>query len=260
VDKVLEAALWGFVAASALPIGAAFARWRMLTPRVIGAILAFGAGTLITAVTFELVEQAFDRADIWPVVIGLGLGAAVFTAGDAAIIRYGGRRHRGMGMGANDAEGADIPATDVPSNGDDGGLSILLGAVLDGIPESLVLGITLATGDEVSITFVIAVFVSNVPESLASTRDMLAMGRSFRAVLGLWFAVAALSTLFAAFGAMLDTVDQAVVAIVQSFAAGALLALIADSLLPDAYRSSGLRTGLFVVLGFALAFALTGLE
>ncbi len=251
---VITAAAWGFVAASALPIGALAARWRMLTPRIIGSILAFGAGTLISAVTFELVEQAFRRADVWAVVIGLGLGATTFTAGDAAVSRWGGRRHRGMGM----SQGSFDPA--VPDDAEVSGLPILLGAVLDGIPESLVLGITLATGDVVSITFVVAVFVSNVPESLASTRGLIAMGSSPRAVLGLWFSVAIMSSVFAAIGALLDGLDQTVVAIVQSFAAGALLALIADSLLPDAYRDSGLRTGLFVVLGFALAFALTSFD
>lgn len=251
---VVVAAVWGFIAASALPIGALAARWRMFTPRTLGAVLAFGAGTLISAVTFELVEQAFRRSDIWPVVAGLGLGAATFTAGDAAIARFGGRRHRGMGMTEQP------PAAATAGAGDDGGLPILLGAVLDGIPESLVLGITLATGDAVSITFVVAVFVSNVPESMASTRGMLAMGYSSKTVLGLWLSVAVMSAVFAGFGAMLDGLDQAVIAIVESFAAGALLALIADSLLPDAYRDSGLRTGLFVVLGFALAFALTSLD
>jgi zinc transporter, ZIP family len=251
---VLTAAGWGLVAASALPIGALAARWRAFTPRTLGAVLAFGAGTLISAVTFELVDEAFQRSDIWPVVVGLGLGAATFTVGDATIARFGGRRHRGMGM----SDGP--PATAVPARSDDGGLAILLGAVLDGIPESLVLGIALATGDEVSITFVVAVFVSNVPESLASTRGMLAMGYPFRRVLGLWLSVTAASAGFAAVGATLDGLDQAVVAVVESFAAGALLALIADSLLPDAYRDSGLRTGLFVVLGFALAFALTALD
>ncbi len=251
---VIAAAAWGFVAASALPIGALIARWRVLTPRIIGAILAFGAGTLISAVTFELVEQALRRADVWAVVIGLGLGATTFTAGDAVISRWGGRRHRGMGM----SEGSSAPAISVDAEGS--GLPILLGAVLDGIPESLVLGITLATGDVVSITFVVAVFVSNVPESLASTRDLIAVGTSQRAVFGLWLSVAVMSSVFAAVGAMLDGLDQTVVAIVQSFAAGALLALIADSLLPDAYRDSGLRSGLFVVLGFALAFALTSLD
>lgn len=249
---VVVAALWGFIAASALPIGALAARWRMFTPRTLGAVLAFGAGTLISAVTFELVEQAFRRSDIWPVVAGLGLGAATFTAGDAAIARFGGRRHRGMGM-------TEQPPAAATASGD-GGLPILLGAVLDGIPESLVLGITLATGDAVSITFVVAVFVSNVPESMASTRGMIAMGYSSNTVLGLWLSVAVMSAVFAGFGAMLDGLDQAVIAIVESFAAGALLALIADSLLPDAYRDSGLRTGLFVVLGFALAFALTSLD
>ncbi|MGZ8582563.1 MAG: ZIP family metal transporter, partial [Actinomycetota bacterium] len=176
---------------------------------------------------------------------GLGMGAIAFTAGDAALVRYGGRRHRRPDPGIAD---------------DDGGLPIALGAVLDGIPESLVLGISLATGGAVSVTFLIAVFVSNVPESLASTRGMIAAGHSRGRVLALWLVVAVVSATFAALGATLDRLDQGVVAVVQSFAAGSLLALIADSLLPDAYRDSGLRTGLFVVLGFALAFALTALD
>jgi ZIP family zinc transporter len=216
-----------------------------LSTRTVGAIMAFGAGTLISAVTFELVEQAFDRADLWPVVAGLGLGAVVFTAGDAALERAGGRRHRG-------GAGGDA--------GGDGGLTIALGAVLDGVPESLVLGISLASGGAISVTFLIAVFISNVPESLASTRGMLDAGQPRGRVLLLWFVVALVSAVVAAVGATLDGLDQGIVALVQSFAAGALLALIADSLLPDAYREAGLRTGLFVVLGFALAFGLTAFD
>ena len=244
-SDVIQAAVWGFVAASALPLGALVAMRTTLSTRTVGAIMAFGAGTLISAVTFELVEQAFDRADLWPVVAGLGLGAVVFTAGDAALVRAGGRRHR-------DGVSGDT--------GDDGGLTIALGAVLDGVPESLVLGISLASGGAISITFLIAVFISNVPESLASTRGMLDAGQRRGRVLLLWVVVALVSGVVAAMGATLDGLDQAIVALVQSFAAGALLALIADSLLPDAYREAGLRTGLFVVLGFALAFGLTAFD
>ena len=244
-SDVIQAAVWGFVAASALPLGALVAMRTTLSTRTVGAIMAFGAGTLISAVTFELVEQAFDRADLWPVVAGLGLGAVVFTAGDAALVRAGGRRHR-------DGVGGEA--------GNDGGLTIALGAVLDGVPESLVLGISLASGGAISITFLIAVFISNVPESLASTRGMLDAGQRRGRVLLLWVVVALVSGVVAAMGATLDGLDQAIVALVQSFAAGALLALIADSLLPDAYREAGLRTGLFVVLGFALAFGLTAFD
>ena len=245
-SDVIQAALWGFVAASALPLGALVAMRTTLSTRTVGAIMAFGAGTLISAVTFELVEQAFDRADLWPVVAGLGLGAVVFTAGDAALVRTGRRRQRGGGPGGQ--------------AGDDGGLSIALGAVLDGVPESLVLGISLASGGAISVTFVIAVFVSNVPESLASTRGMLDAGHRRGRVLLLWLVVALVSAVVAGMGATLDELDEGIVALVQSFAAGALLALIADSLLPDAYREAGLRTGLFVVLGFALAFGLTAFD
>jgi ZIP family zinc transporter len=248
-SDVIQAAAWGFVAASALPLGAIVAMRTTLSTRTVGAIMAFGAGTLISAVTFELVEQAFDRADLWPVVAGLGLGAVVFTAGDAALVRAGGRRHR-------DGTGGDAGG----DAGDDGGLTIALGAVLDGVPESLVLGISLASGGAISTTFLIAVFISNLPESLASTRGMLDAGQRRGRVLLLWVVVALVSAVVAAMGATLDGLDQAIVALVQSFAAGALLALIADSLLPEAYRDTGLRTGLFVVLGFALAFGLTAFD
>jgi len=245
-DVIIRAALWGFVAASALPLGAAFAMRYTLSTHTVGAILAFGAGTLISAVTFELVDQAFQRADLWPVVIGLGVGAITFTVGDAALEHRGARRRPTQSM--------------EPAGQDDGGLPILLGAALDGIPESLVLGISMVAGGQVSTTFLIAVFVSNVPESLASTRGMLDAGYRRARILGLWLAVAAISAAFAAIGATLDDLAQSAVAVVQSFAAGALLTLIADSLLPSAYRDSGLRTGLFVVLGFALAFALTAFD
>ncbi len=231
---VLTAAGWGLLAACALPIGALAARLRMFSKRTLGAVLAFGAGTLISAVTFELVEQAFLRADLWPVVAGLGLGAVTFTAGDAAIARRGGRRHRGMGM-------ADRETTAEPPPGDDDGAAIALGAVLDGIPESLVLGIGVATGDAVSITFVAAVFISNLPESLASTRGMLIMGHRFRPVLGLWMAVAVVSAVVAAAGAMLDgrqpNGDRARAVVRRRGAARAHLGLTASRCLPRLGRA-----------------------
>ena len=160
MDDVVRAGLWGFLAASALPLGPRRDALHALDPHG-GAIMAFGAGTLITAVTFELVDQAFERADLWPVVLGLGLGAA-FTVGDAILVR----------PGVDDIVDGHRAG---PQQGD-GGLPIALGAVLDGFPESLVLGISLASGGAVSPTFLIAVFVSNVPEfarSAAACSDRL---------------------------------------------------------------------------------------
>ena len=232
----MRAGLWGFLAASALPLGALVAMRFTLSTRTVGAIMAFGAGTLITAVTFELVDQAFERADLWPVCWGWA-SARLFTVGDAILVSaVVDDSWRGTAPVSTQGDGG-LPSPSVPCS--------------TASRSRFVLGISLASGGAVSSTFLIAVFVSNVPESLARTRGMLDDRLPTRSRAGALARGRSPQRDRRRLRRVLDRLDQGVVAIVQSFAAGALLALIADSLLPEAYRDSGLRTGLFVVLGFA---------
>ena len=240
---MLSAFLWGALAASALLIGALVAiGWSMPT-RVLGLITAFGSGVLISAVAYDLVEEA-SQTDGSTMRVGLGLfvGSVVYYVGDVLVDRMGGTR---------------APADPTASDAGGAGLPIVLGAVLDGIPESLVLGLGLLSGEGVSVAFLAAVFISNFPEGLAGTSGLLKSGWTRRKVLGLWIVVVVVSALASLTGyGVFDTASPSAVAFVLSFAGGAVLTMLADSMMPDAFADGGKPAGLFTAMGFSLAFFL----
>jgi len=239
---VAEAFFWGAIGGGALLIGAVVALRLPISRRVLGMVMAFGAGVLISAVAFDLVEEAFETsAGAGGMAAGFFAGALVFFAGDAVIDRMGGDRRKSSG--GEQAEGS--------------GLAIVLGAVLDGIPESIVLGIGLLGGTGVSVAFIAAVFISNLPEGLAATTGLAASGWSRRDVLLLWTAVVLVSALSAMLGyAVFDGVAPGTVAFVLAFAGGAILTMLADTMMPEAFEYEGRLVGLFTAAGFALAFGL----
>ncbi len=237
---MLEAAFWGLVAGSTLVIGALIALFTPVSRRLVAVAMGFGAGALISALTFDLTEEAFATGGTRPVAIGLVAGAAVYYAGDRLIARLG-RQAATAGDGA--------PKTH--------GLAIVLGALLDGIPESIVLGASLLGGVGVSVSFLAAVAVSNLPEGLGGTRDLVDEGHSRRFVLGVWILVALASGVAAMVGFLtFDTLRPETVAVVQAFAAGAILTMLADTMIPEAIEEGGPAIGLVVVVGFAVAFFL----
>jgi zinc transporter, ZIP family len=239
---VLEAAFWGFVGGLALLVGAVLGlAWRV-SPRVIGAVMAFGAGVLISAVAFELVEEAYESAGAAPVVLGLVGGSVAFYAGDWLLDHRGGRnRKRSGGQQAAGAAGA-----------------IVLGAMLDGIPESAAIGISLLDGGSVGVAVVVAVFLSNVPESLSAAVGLRRAGHSARWILGLWLGVAVVSAVAAAAGyALLGGTPPATIAAVQSFAAGAILTMLADTMMPESFENAGSAVGLVTSAGFICAFLIS---
>jgi zinc transporter, ZIP family len=239
---VLEAAFWGFVGGLALLVGAVLGLALRVSPRVIGAVMAFGAGVLISAVAFELVEEAFDAAGAVPVVLGLIGGSLVFFAGDWVLDHRGGQnRKRSGGQQAAGAAGA-----------------IVLGAMLDGIPESAAIGVSLLGGGSVGVAVVVAVFLSNVPESLSAAVGLRRAGHSVRWILGLWLAVAVVSAVAAAAGyALLGGTPPATIAAVQSFAAGAILTMLADTMMPESFENAGGTVGLVTAAGFVCAFLIS---
>ena len=182
---MLEAAFWGFVAASTLIVGAVLAIALPWTRRAIGLVAGFGAGALISAVTLDLTASAFAEADVRVVVVGLGAGAIAFSAGNWALHRGGAVRHRKRSSGQQ--AGADP-------------LGIVLGTVLDGIPESVVIGISLLAGEGVGLAFLAAVAISNLPEAISSTTGLRRVGWSTRGIMGLWVVVVALSAVAAGAG------------------------------------------------------------
>ena len=236
---MLEAGLWGLVGGLALLVGAGAALLLPVPPKVIGLVMAFGAGVLISALAFELTEEAFKSAGGTVVVVGLLAGALTFYLGDLVIDRRGGQDRKRTEQAAGSAG------------------ALVLGTLLDGIPESVAIGASLLDGGMVGTTVVIAVFLSNIPEALAASTGLRTAGRSPRWILGLWTAVALTSALAAGLGfALLGGADPAAVAVTQAFAAGAILTMLADTMMPEALEKGGSSAGLVTTLGFVLAFLL----
>jgi ZIP family zinc transporter len=235
-----EALFWGLVSSSSLLFGGVAAIAVDVSRRTLGLVMAFGAGVLISAVAYELVEEAFDTsAGSGGVAIGLTAGALTFFAGDALIDRMGGEGRKSPG--GEQAGGA--------------ALAIVLGIVLDGIPESVVLGVGLLGGTGVSVAVLAAVFLSNLPEAVAATVGLRTAGWSSRNLTGLWLLVMAVSGLAALAGyALFDTASARTLAIVLSFAGGAILTMLADTMMPEAFAYGGRMVGLATTLGFGTAF------
>jgi zinc transporter, ZIP family len=243
---VIEAAAWGFVASSSLIIGGVLALKLRPSRRLVGLVMAFGAGVLISAVSYELVAEAAATAEQGrAVAAGLFAGCGVFFAGSWLIDRLGGGDRK-------DSGGAQAGGV---------ALAIVLGIVLDGIPESLVIGLGLLLGEGVSVAVLAAVFLSNLPEAIAATTGLAAAGRKTSRIYGLWFLVAAVSALSSLAGfALFDDASPNTIAFVLAFAAGAILTMLADTMMPEAFEQSGKLVGLCTTFGFALAFAISTLE
>jgi ZIP family zinc transporter len=238
---VTAALAWGALAASSLVIGALLGLVRAWPDRLVGLVLAFGAGALISAVSFDLAEEGARLGDRG--FLGLGLAAGAITY--FTINRMVGRPRR------SDDRGGAGPA----------GTSLALGAFLDGIPEQAVLGIGIAAGEGVSVGLLVAIFVSNLPEAIGSSTEMRAAGTRPRAIRRLWLLVALICASATVAGyAIADNVSGNVNAAVDGFAAGALLVMLVDSMIPDAVRKGGDVSGLVTVFGFAVAAALSGLS
>ena len=233
-------ALWSFVGAATLLVGAAVAlRWEV-PMRGVGLIMGFGAGTLIAAVAFDLTVVAYQEAGDWPVFVGLLGGAGTFWAGDWLLERRTG--------GEDPVVGTTVA-----------GPSLVLGALLDGIPESVAIGTTLIGGSNVSVAMVVAVAISNIPEGLAATTGLRQSGMRSTRIVTIWGVVVALSVAAALVGyAVLGDAPADAVAVTQAFAGGAILAMLANAMMPDAYRNGGREVGLVTVVGFIISSFLAG--
>jgi zinc transporter, ZIP family len=244
---LIEAIVWGGLAASSLLVGSAIAFFLPVGRRALGLIMAFGSGVLISAVAYDLVADAFASAGGNAIWLGLLVGAVTFFVGDLLIDRAGGEDRK-----SPDPVPGRTPSSAKP---------IFLGTVLDGVPESVVLGLTLLTGEGLSVAFFVAVFLSNLPESISATTGFLKDGMSPRPIVAMWGFVVLVSALAAGLGfAFFDSAPPSTIAFVQAFAAGAILTMLADSMVPEAFKYARNAAGLATTLGFAVAFAIATLE
>ncbi len=239
MTDLLLAAGAGLASGLALVAGAALAWWAAIPRTVVATVMGFGAGVLVSALAFDLVAEATRTGSFWTAMAGFLGGAVVYVGLDALLERRGARNKGGSGG----------------SGGSGSGLGIALGALLDGIPETAVQGVGLASGGGLSVAVLAAVVISNLPEGLSSTSDMKAGGRGARYVFSLWGAMAVACSLSALAGyALLGPAPAAVRSGVTAVAAGAILAMLANTMLPEAYRRTRTWTGLVVVLGFFVSY------
>jgi ZIP family zinc transporter len=234
------------VAASSLVLGAIVALALPISRRTIGLVMAFGAGVLISAVAFDLVEEAAGLAyGHGSVALGMAAGCGVFFTGDWLIDHLGGAERKDSG-GAQESGSA---------------LAIVLGTVLDGIPESMVIGLTLREGGTVGVAYLIAVFISNLPEAISSTSGLARGGWRTSHIVWLWIGVTAVSALASLIGyVVFENASAETTAFVLAFAAGAILTMLADTMMPEAFEHGGILAGVLTTLGFAVAFQIHALQ
>jgi zinc transporter, ZIP family len=248
IQPALQAGLWGLLAGGALVIGAAIAWFVKVPARVIAAIMAFGSGVLISALAFELMEAAYERGGLDSTGMGFVGGATVYTLANWILARHGARHRKRSGAGKQPSE----------QQHDGSGAAIAVGALLDGIPESIVIGLTLLQGGAVSLVAVIAIFLSNIPEGLSSAAGMKKAGRSAVYVFGVWIAIAVASGIASWVGyALFQDVSADWIAATTAIAAGAMLAMLADTMIPEAFEQTHNAAGLITVIGFFAAFWLS---
>ena len=241
-DYMLNAFLWGILATSSLILGGLIASRFSLSKRTIGIIMAFGAGTLLSAVSYELIFEAVKlaRGSGFP-AFGLFAGALTFYFSERLIVKLGARNP--MKIEASKESSLVIP--------------MVLAIILDGVPESIVIGLGIFEAGTVSLAMLVAVFISNLPEAIAGTTGMKAGGWSKTKIIFLWIIIALICAFATICGySLFSGVSEQWLSFIQAFAGGAILIMLANSMIPESYEHGGKLTGIFTVLGFFVSVSI----
>ncbi|WP_310551555.1 ZIP family metal transporter [Paenibacillus glufosinatiresistens] len=240
-----SAAMWGGISGSAVLLGALLALFLEIPKTIIGFIMAFGTGVLIGAATYELVGESVQSGGLEPTLIGFLAGALVFTVLDWLVSARGGAGRKRSGGGKAAKGGAA------------GGLGIFIGTVMDAIPESIMIGASLMSGEGVSLLLVIAIFISNIPEGLSSTFGLKKGGYAKGVIMLLWVSVLIISALSSLGGyVFMEHAGEYTTALIASFAGGGIIAMVASTMMPEAYEEGGPFIGLMAALGLLASVVL----
>ena len=240
---MIRVIIFAFLTGFSLILGVVIGNSFKINQRVTAAIMAFASGVMICALTFGLMEEAFKYGGFDAVIIGFLVGGVVFIFGDFLIHRYGGRHYK-----------KKKPFKPIRQTN---GKAIVLGVLLDGVPESIALGIALLSQNGIGVLLVVAIFLSNLPESLASVRDLEREGITKKQIYVIWSIVSVIVIITTILSFLfLKNLNINVLGIILSFASGAILAMLADSMIPEAYEEGGYLIGILTILGFLTAFIL----
>jgi ZIP family zinc transporter len=247
--SIIDSLLFGFIASIPLLIGSVVAMFVNFPRQIVASIMAFGSGVLIAALSFSLMQEAFEQSQsLISVILGFLFGGVSYTLANCLLNKRSKGELRKRKKSHGDVAGGGKDAT---------GLALLVGSVMDNIPENMALGISLVTGGVVNIVLIAAIFISNFPEGLASSSGMLQNGKSRKHVIGLWLIAVVIGTASTAIGySILSKADSSIVSIAISFAAGAILVMLAESMMPEAYEEGGMKVGIATMIGFGIAFIL----
>jgi ZIP family zinc transporter len=249
ISLELKSALWGLVSGSALIIGALLAYFNNVPKKIIAFIMAFGSGVLISALAFNLMDEAYKRGGFDSTATGFICGALIYSVANYFLNKKG-AKHRKR-SGSKQASEKENPGS---------GLAIALGSLLDGIPESIAIGVSMIEGGVVSTAAVIAIFISNIPEGLSSTSGMKKNGRSAKYIFGIWTGIALVSGIASFCGyTIFKNFSPDVLAATIAVAAGGILAMLSDTMMPEAFEEGHDFIGVITVIGFLAAFILTKL-
>jgi ZIP family zinc transporter len=244
----LQAGLWGLLAGSGLLIGATIAVLfgAQLSHRIIAAVMGFGSGVLIAVLSVDLMEVAFQDGGAGAAIAGILLGAAVFSVINWRLARHGAKHRNRCGDCVQQSSETEHKGS---------GMAIAVGALLDGIPESIVIGLSLLGSGKIGLALVAGFFLANVPQGLSSALGMKLAGRSHRYIFSVWIGIPLICGIAAAAGNFaLGSVPPALPAMILAFAAGGVLAMLAESMIPEAFEDAQPFIGLITVIGFLAAF------